>query len=1037
MAPVVQKACLVFGVFCVLMVLANVARWYDLALALLAAAALAAAASPELLGYTESMKLKTLETRSFIAFMTFNVFIGILLHLWQAPFFSVRLSSHSHRGWYVKVFLIPLHFSDFHFWILNSSESALWLLEEILKIVPQMPPEEATIHFLAAVNCCLFDFAITAALRYLVGLTLAEAFKEIQLREVAERARNSFLSYIMHEMRNPLSGATLLVGEFRTVLKELIHRTGTVAGASTTIAKNAVARRLIRLLRLSNLMEGQFQKMKGVCDDVLQLEKLERGGFEHVFTREDPKAWFERVAAEAKSQIEFCQQNISSTSTHTAIDSQEHKNQEQEKTPSIPPKAESLSPEAGRHSASARRNPSKTTQEKGEEKRGKTSKGEQVPPVLFEWSFEVSAQAEVQLSSRPLGVADFLRLEQVLSNFLSNAQKFTKKGRIHLKAEIRLPTEEEEDQFYNLVGVSPPPFRQIASPSPHTSGEGESKRGEGKRKEKDKGKGRGGVDRRGSRQSSRKNSKVGGSGMDSEKIISTNRSQWISDIQKIIEKEEKGDRAQNTAEEQTLDSPSYPPGKVSKHLEKENDGPLEFLVLRVSVTDSGPGLRLEDRARLFKPYVQIRSGELQNGGGTGLGLCICKSFVEAHGGGQIGVESEGPGMGSSFFFQVALPVVHATVEEQEKGKGGESEKEGIWKEIKEEKCGETSRPLKEVEVDEGEGFGQSKTDRISVFLSPPQFRSRVSRGRASLLSATIPGISRRDSQSLFLCSTATELNEQSRRHSSVLSPSSSSKRDSDIIVSDANPFRHHDQKVETAGGITSSVPGAGSQKSRTCRAVEDGWETQSVGSEDSQSRSVTEGGGKNQVANREVDVLLVDDDEFCLLAGQMAIFRLGYSLHTARDASEAVDLIVSGRHSYRLVLLDNNMAEMGGPEAVRRIVSHFNQQAAPTDSPSHPAAPEERLSVRENARGHVLPPVLLGCTVLHRRDPGSSSGTGLLESLVIASCAKSVWAHWLIWASHSGGSPPNRLATRHQTPQMGLNSPACMGARVGELIREG
>uniref|UniRef100_A0A0G4I3Y0 Response regulatory domain-containing protein n=1 Tax=Chromera velia CCMP2878 TaxID=1169474 RepID=A0A0G4I3Y0_9ALVE len=71
------------------------------------------------------------------------------------------------------------------------------------------------------------------------------------------------------------------------------------------------------------------------------------------------------------------------------------------------------------------------------------------------------------------------------------------------------------------------------------------------------------------------------------------------------------------------------------------------------------------------------------------------------------------------------------------------------------------------------------------------------------------------------------------------------------------------------------------------------------------------------------DVLIVDDDRFCLMATAAAIRRLGFSVKTAEDGDEAVDLIVTRGQSFRLVLLDKNMARMDGPEAVRQISTHF------------------------------------------------------------------------------------------------------------------
>jgi signal transduction histidine kinase len=69
----------------------------------------------------------------------------------------------------------------------------------------------------------------------------------------------------------------------------------------------------------------------------------------------------------------------------------------------------------------------------------------------------------------------------------------------------------------------------------------------------------------------------------------------------------------------------------------------------VAVTDTGIGIRPADQARLFRPFSQLNTAELQLPlGGTGLGLVITKTFVELHGG-EIRVESQ-PGRGSTFTF---------------------------------------------------------------------------------------------------------------------------------------------------------------------------------------------------------------------------------------------------------------------------------------------------------------------------------------------------------------------------------------------------
>lgn len=67
--------------------------------------------------------------------------------------------------------------------------------------------------------------------------------------------------------------------------------------------------------------------------------------------------------------------------------------------------------------------------------------------------------------------------------------------------------------------------------------------------------------------------------------------------------------------------------------------------VRFAVSDTGPGIGPEHRARIFERFWKF---EAQGNKGTGLGLFIAKGIVEAHGG-RIWVESE-LGKGSTFYF---------------------------------------------------------------------------------------------------------------------------------------------------------------------------------------------------------------------------------------------------------------------------------------------------------------------------------------------------------------------------------------------------
>ena len=85
----------------------------------------------------------------------------------------------------------------------------------------------------------------------------------------------------------------------------------------------------------------------------------------------------------------------------------------------------------------------------------------------------------------------------------------------------------------------------------------------------------------------------------------------------------------------------------------KNSGIGRYLddIVRISITDDGPGIPKENLARIFDPFFTTK----EVGKGTGLGLSICHGIVTEHNG-KIYAKSE-LNKGTTFFIDLPMNTI--------------------------------------------------------------------------------------------------------------------------------------------------------------------------------------------------------------------------------------------------------------------------------------------------------------------------------------------------------------------------------------------
>jgi PAS domain S-box-containing protein len=134
--------------------------------------------------------------------------------------------------------------------------------------------------------------------------------------------------------------------------------------------------------------------------------------------------------------------------------------------------------------------------------------------------------------------------------------------------------------------------------------------------------------------------------------------------------------------------------------------PKEGRIL-VSFVDTGPGIAADVRPRIFDPYFTTKPA----GGGTGIGLAVCRGIVEAHGG-EIRLDDSPPGLGATF--TLVLPIADGSVQADDTAEPAAPERNGPSRILVVDDEKDVSETLKDILTADGHEVEVSDDGRVAL-----------------------------------------------------------------------------------------------------------------------------------------------------------------------------------------------------------------------------------------------------------------------------------------------------------------------------------